>query len=298
MSNDYKKETRKQYLHYFRFWFIVIVVLAVVAVICTVLFKSDSSEGRSNYNAPAERVYDYADVLTDDEEEMLRSQIAEAQERLRMDIVIVTIYESVEGEEADAIYGSPYWELNMETLADDFWDENGFGYNKDFEGDGILLLHNWYEGQNGEHLSSSGKAEQRLSVDDIDRIIDPVSMYYGTDPYKAYSKFVDEAVSVLGGSRYTGFVYWLVTFLIATVTAFIYAFAILKTDKAKNTTTASTYVAGGKPVMRVSRDDFIRKHVATRHVPRDSGSSGGSSGGGGHHTSSSGASHGGGSRRN
>ena len=73
----------------------------------------------------------------------------------------------------------------------------------------------------------------------------------------------------------------------------------LRSKEGKNTTTATTYIAGGKPVMNLQRDDFIRKHVSQRRIQTSSSSSGSRSGGGygGAHHSSGGHSHGGGSHR-
>ena len=299
MGNDYKREARKEYLRYFRVWFIIVGILAVIAAISVGVRISANNAPRSNVSAPAERVYDYANVLTDDEEEKLRSQISEVEQRLHMDIVIVTFNASVEGDEAREQFGSRYWETNMQTLADDFWDENGYGYNKSFEGDGMLLLHNWYEGQNGEHLSTSGKAERYLSSSDIDRLLYPVDRYYDTDLYRAYSGFLD-AVADMFDNSFTGYLTLLLgAALLSTIVAAVYAGVGLHNTKAKDTTAVNEYVAGGKPVMRFKRDDFIRKHVTQRRIESSSGGGGRSSsgGGGGHHTSRSGASHGGGSHR-
>ena len=300
MGKDYRREARKEYLRYFRVWFIVVGVLAVLAAgrAGVVRLMADNAP-RANGSAPAERVYDYADVLTDEEEEKLRNQIAKVEKRLRMDIVIVTFNESVEGEEAADRFGSPYWEDNMQTLADDFWDKYGYGYNKNFEGDGMLLLHNWYEGQNGEHLSTSGKAEWNLTGRDIDRLLDRVDWYYDTDLYRAYSEFVEAVAEMFDDSIQVDSSYLLGAAFLSTIAALVYAAVGLSHTKAKDTTAANAYVVDGKPSMRLKRDDFIRKHVTQRHIERSSSGGGGgrSGGGGGHHTSSSGASHGGGSHR-
>lgn len=92
---------------------------------------------------------------------------------------------------------------------------------------------------------------------------------------------------------------WVLVFVVPVVIAGIYAAANLNQKKAQNTTAVNAYVEGGKPVLKASSDDFIRKSVVTRKIETNSGggSSRSSSGGGGHHRSSSGASHGGGSRR-
>lgn len=301
MGNDIRKEARKQYFHYFRIWFIAIAVLLVAAVAVGVAHGI-----RFNLSAPAERVYDYADVLTDAEENDLRRRIAELEDELHIDIVLVTCNQSMEGEEAMRQYGyrSVEWEQNIKDYADDFWDENKYGYNKGFEGDGCILVHNWYEGQNGEYLSLSGRVEDRFSIDDIDTVMDAVDEYYATDPYRAYLAYVNKTADLMSAGE-TGLVRlpFVTVILLPLIAALVYALVNLHQKPAKDTTTANTYVEGGKPVIKGRSDDFIRKSVVTRRIESGSSGGGGSSrssshsGGGGHHVSRSGASHGGGSRR-
>ncbi len=255
---------------------------------------------RANNEAPKERVYDYADVLTDAEEKDLREYIAKTERELHIDIVLVTFSQSVEGQEAMEQYGlrSADWEQNMRDLADDFWDENKFGYNAGFEGDGVLLLHNWYEGQNGEHLSTSGRVEERFSLHDIDEVLYAVDEYYDTDSYKSYRAYVKEVARLMDDSLSLPFSWGLVAIL-PVIVAIIYAVSGASQKKAENTVAVNAYVAGGRPELRNKEDMLIRKNVAARKIETDSGSGGGGghSGGGGHHTSSGGASHGGGSHR-
>ena len=306
MGTDYKKEAIRQYLKYFRVWFIIIAVLVVVLAMVAGIWNMTHRFSRTNMEAPEERVYDYADVLTDGEEDRLRSQIAQMEQKLGMDIVIVTIDQPVEGESAKEKYGynTTRWEDNMRDLADDFWDYNYYGFNASYlidhiEGDGVLLLDNRYAGQRGEHLSTSGEAERQISSRDIDNILwDTVDVYYDTDPYRAYSSFVSELEVYLGGRREAPFP-WVGVILGPVFVMLFYIAWGSSQDKTKKTTTAYTYLAEGKPVINDRRDVFIRKNVVTRHIPRSTSSGGGghSSGGGGHHHSSSGASHGGGSHR-
>ena len=81
MDRETKREALKQYLHYFRFWFIGAgIALALFAAGgVSRLFKT--SVGRTNHAAPVERVYDKADVLTDAQEEKLRKLIAETERK-------------------------------------------------------------------------------------------------------------------------------------------------------------------------------------------------------------------------
>lgn len=298
MENDFRKEARKQYLHYFRFWFIGIGILALLCIGFGIMKRNRGEVPRTNDQAPAERVYDYADVLTDTQEEELRRYIAETERKLQIDIVLVTFSQSVEGEEAMREYGlrSQSWEQNMQDIADDFWDENHYGYNQGFEGDGVLLLHNWYEGQNGEHLSTSGSVERAFSSRDIDRVLDAVDQYYDTDPFKAYKAYVKRVDSLLDSSLQLPFSWWTVLIL-PVIIALGYAISGSAQKKAENTVAVNAYVAGGKPEINEKSDELLRKNVAVRKIETASSGAGSGGGGGGHHHSSSGASHGGGSHR-
>lgn len=300
MGVNYRKEARNQFLQYFRVWFIIIGILLIIAVALSGIRRLTDNASRGNTESPSERVYDEAGILSAEEEEKLRSQIAKAEERLRMDIVIVTIDQPMEGREAmreqDAV--SPELEDVMEAYADNFWDDNHYGYNKSYEGDGVILVDNVYEGQGYWQLSTSGKAEKALGDYDIDRLLDVVYRYYDYSPYRGYSEFVDALVKELG-TRGSAPLPWIVVVVVPVIVALVFATGNLNQSKAKNTTAVNAYVVGGKPVMKGQKDEFLRKHVTSRRIQTSSGSSGSgrSSGGGGHHTSRSGASHGGGGRR-
>lgn len=303
MSDNYKKEAIKQYFHYFRIWFIVVGVVAAVTVVIGIIHFIGNSAGRTNTSAPRERVYDNANILTDAEEEKLREYIAKKEAKYKADFVIMTFSQPVEGEEA-LQYGcrSTDWESNMTDIADDFWDENDYGFNKGFNGDGSILIDNRYEGQRGEWLSSSGKVEDALSTRAVENVLYAVDDYYDSDPCRAYMRYIDTVCSYLDGDKFevNGY-YYLGALFISVIVAAVYASSHLGKNKARDTTTANAYVAGGKPVMNNVRDEFIRKNVVKRHIETSSGSGGGggrsSGGGGGHHTSHSGASHGGGGHR-
>lgn len=301
MGEDLKKEARRQYLKYFRVWFVVIGILVLVNIGLWLYRAALDRVPRANREAPAERVYDYGDMLTVEQEEELRAYIARKEKRYKIDIVLVTMRQPVEGREAQEEYGyrSPYWEQNMQDLADDFWDEHRYGYNKGFEGDGALLLDNRYEGQRGEHLSTSGRVEYAFDVEDVNDVLDGVDRYYDTDPFKAYKAYVDGVCGKMGHSMMSpgSILLCLVGTLVATL---VYAASHMSPRLAEDTTRVNTYVEGGKPELKHKSDNFVRKSLTKRHIETSSSgssSSGRSSGGGGHHRSSSGASHGGGSRR-
>lgn len=301
MGYNYKLEARKQYFKNFRILFICVGLFIVALIAVRLLLSSASNSPRKNTKAPAERVYDYADILTQEEEDRLRSQISTAEKKLRMDIVLVTLNQPMSGEAAmyenDAT--SPKLEKVMEAYADNFWDDNKYGYNKSFEGDGLILVDNVYEGQAYWHISTSGIAEDKLSSYEIDQLLDKLDRYYvDGKPYKGYSEFVSAVVDRFE-LRYAIPIFWLfVTIILPLVVAAIYYAKNKKQYKAQDTTMANTYVMGGIPVMNSMKDELLRKNVTQRHIQTSSGGhSSGHSGGGGHHYSRSGASHGGGGRR-
>ena len=243
-------------------------------------------------SAPKERVYDFADVLTDAEEKNLREYISRKEPLIQADIVLVTIKEDVES----GAYG---WETAMMNYADDFYDQKLYGYDV-VNGNGVLLLDNWYDGQAGSWLSTCGNVYYRFGDYEINRVLDAV--YYGLDDgaYEAYLDYIDTVYYLMADESQTESASLSLGMILGLpfIVALIYALVNLRQSKAKVTTQANTYVEGGRPVMRVSRDDFIRKHVVTRRIETNSGSrSGGHSGGGGGHRSSGGVSHGGGGRR-
>ncbi len=306
---DVKAEAKKQYLNYFKVWFIILGILVVCALVKLVggLLKGDAIE-RTNMEAPAERVYDNADVLSDAEEEKLRELIAKYEPQIGCDIVLMTIDQPVEGAEAQRKYDYRYtdWELNMRDIADDFFDYEGYGYDN-VNYSGALILDNWYKGQGGTWLSTTGKVYEKFGDYEINQVLDEI--YYaidgGSSAYKAYKKGIEELVAQMDGDTallrgVSMGVFVIVAIILPIIVAAIFIAAKMKVKEGVVTTTSNTYVDGNARV-NGQRDDFIRKSVSTRVIQTSSSSggsrSGGSSGHGGSHRSSSGRSHGGGGRR-
>ena len=190
----------------------------------------------------------------------------------------------------------------MRDYADDFYDEAGYGYNK-LHGDGLLLLDNWYIDENGSQkgnwLSTCGRVYELFGNWEINQVLNAMDRKVDTDPYQAYHDSIAEACRLMASLENGSIgIPWLLIIILPAVVAFIYAMTKLHQAPAKDTTTATTYVEGGKPVMREQRDDFIRKNVTSVRIQTSGGSSTSShSGGGGGHVSRSGVSHGGGGHR-
>ena len=179
MEKDIKREALRRYLKYFKVWFIIAGILAVITIGVAVVHLLTPKTVRGNSQDPTERVFDYADMLTDEEEQSLREYIAECEEKIQADIVIVTISESVEYDLqnpglAEAFHakevGSTDWSTAMRDLADNFYDYNNFGYDK-VHGNGVLLLDNAYEGQKGSWLSTCGNVYDYFGDYEIDQAL-------------------------------------------------------------------------------------------------------------------------------
>lgn len=293
----------KQYFSYFKWLFIPLGILAVITGIATAVHAFSAQEGyvRKNLDAPSQRVYDYADVLTDTEEEKLEALIAKREAQTGCDIVLVVIEESVLDKYGYTANTDSNWEKAMMRYADDFYDLNDFGYNK-VHGDGVLLLDNWYEGslgsEKGSWLSTCGKVYHRYSSYMIDEVLDDVYYTLNRDrdnAYAAYKTYIENIYREMSGKEYQISLSPMLLFVISLVVAGIFIAVHLKSKEGKKTTTASTYVENGSVKFHESRDELINKFVTKRVIQSDSG--GGSRGGGGGHISSSGVSHGGGGRR-
>lgn len=308
MEKDIKREALRQYFKYFKIWFIIAGILAVITIGAAVVHALTPKPVRGNGQEPTERVYDYADMLTEEEEQSLREYIAECEEKIQADIVIVTIAESVEYDLQDpdlpeAFHakevGSTDWSTAMRDLADNFYDYNNYGYNK-VHGNGVLLLDNSYEGQKGSWLSTCGNVYDYFGDYEIDQALYAVDDYIDESPYRAYKNCISYVTRTMEESQESmpmTFAPWI---LVGLVVALIYAVVNLHQNKAKDTTATNQYVDGKKPKINDTRDQYLRKNVVTRRIETSSSSGGSSHRSGGHggsHRSSSGVSHGGGGHR-
>ena len=308
MEKDIKREALRQYFKYFKIWFIIAGILAVITIGAAGVHALTPKPVRGNGQEPTERVYDYADMLTEEEEQSLREYIAECEEKIQADIVIVTISESVEYDLQDpdlpeAFHakevGSTDWSTAMRDLADNFYDYNNYGYNK-VHGNGVLLLDNSYEGQKGSWLSTCGNVYDYFGDYEIDQALYAVDDYIDESPYRAYKNCISYVTRTMEESQESmpmTFAPWI---LVGLVVALIYAAVNLHQNKAKDTTATNQYVDGKKPKINDTRDQYLRKNVVTRRIETSSSSGGSSHRSGGHggsHRSSSGGSHGGGGHR-
>ncbi|MDE5866790.1 MAG: TPM domain-containing protein, partial [Lachnospiraceae bacterium] len=280
----------KEYFRHFRFLFIAFVIIIALGIFSNIikLAESGSSERTNTESTTEERVFDYADVLTDEEEDKLRAQIAEREKQIQADIVLVTLNESLKEYARSYFPDAPYSEFTM-IYADNFYEEHKFGYNKPI-GDGVLLLDNIYREDDGRvytWMCTTGKAEDRYSTRMIDRILDVFYENVDTNPYLAYKTFVDNVYYDMSDSVPMAVdIPPYLSYLCAAVVTLIYIIINLSSRKGMKTVNTRTYVNGGQPNYKRREDTFLRKNVTSRTIETSSGGSGGhsSGGGGGHHT--------------
>lgn len=281
----------KQFFSYFKIVFIALGVLLIVTVVTT-LTKGNIKYDRKNDKAPTQRVYDYAEVLTQEQEDELEKLIAKRENQIGCDIVLVTINESLYEKYGITEDTDANWERCITRYAEDFYQDNGFGYDEPgIDGDGALLLHNWYPDEKGSHLTHGGRVWEHYDDDMIGEVLDEVYYRALSNPYDAYRYYIEDMYNEMSGKGNA--IPPVMILLCAVLVSGIFVCMHIKSKEGTKTTTETTYVENNSIKYNIKRDELKNKYVTSRVIPKSS--SGGSGGGGGR---SSGGSHmGGGSRR-
>ena len=267
------------------------------------------------FDSEEQKVYDDADLLTEEEEAELQDLLVETAQRIEQDLIIVTT-DDAEGKSS------------ME-YADDFFDEHGFGYEKS-NGSGVLYLIDMDNRQ--IYISTAGTGIEQYTDNEIESTLDVLYEHVSNqDYYGSCTAFVKEAEKCLigGESADNGYydseresfvdydssdykkIRWqdslaeafrpgtlFMNLGIAAVIAGIITLIISHNRKTQTTVSSRTYLKQGSLHQNEHTDFFTHTTVVTRKIEHDNNNSSGG-GGGGHsssHSSSSGASHGGGGR--
>lgn len=292
-----------RFLRRFKVCLIILGVLAViyfgVAGIHSLVGGLRNGERQNGECTTEQRVFDQADVLSDEEEEKLQKLIAKRERQTGCDIVLVTLNESLREyayERQEYVAEDKY----VMIYADDFYDEHLFGYDKP-QGSGVLLLDNLYREDDGfaySWLSTAGKAEGKYSSGMIDHLLEKSYRWSKVSPYRGYRAYINQFYHDMNGFGLVSINFSVpVIFVLSFVMAVIFVVCNLGSEAGKKTTTAKTYVKGGKVKMNHREDRFIRKNVVQHRIQTNSGGGGSGGGGGGHHVSGGGVSHGGGGHR-
>jgi len=248
-----------------------------------------------------DKVYDFADLLTDIEEDNLYNQVKEYISDTNYDLALVTTNENPKN--------------SAMAYADDFFDYNGFGKNE--TRDGIVIL---IDMLNRElYVSTSGYAIVLYDDFRIERILDSGYSYITKEDYfNTFSSMIDTMsnyydlgfpgdnldieIDEFGNVTYIKYMPYQLIFVISIIITIIVPIVLYNKSRLKiKSISVISYLRLNK--LTVKKDELINTYVNKRR--RETSSSSGrysgrsSSGGGGssYHTSSSGRSHGGGGRR-
>ncbi len=221
-------------------------------------------------------VEDYAELMTDEEEALLTEKFEAFCDEYEMEIAVVTI---------NYLVGK-----TAREYADDFYDNNGYGYGEN--DDGLLALYvDGAEGEREIYITTHGKAINEITDADIDYITDVMIMYLSAGEFaEAFEAFVDETTDVVKVSVS------LIWIPLSLAIGIVIVFFVLKTMASSNKSVirkadAKDYVRSGSMVVTGSYDNFLFNNVT--RVARPKNTSSGSS----THTSSSGRTHGGGGKK-
>jgi len=252
----------------------------------------------------SEKIYDFSNILTDEEEQLLKTKIDKFIEDNNMDMVIVTDSFAYSNDRQNEVY------------ADDFYDYNDFGLNIEYYS-GVLLLRNTYSLDPYYHMSTSGNAQMYLNDSRINYILDNIyDDIHSGNYYEGFSKWITYTDNyVKQGLPSTASNYYLdktgnmhrvkpkyhPPLGIAFISGLAVSLTIVLIMVAKNKMVKKAYKAGeylDQDSINITKreDTFLRSHTTSYTVSSSSG--GGHHGGGGHsfHHGSSGFSHGGGGR--
>ena len=290
----------KKFVQIFKIPLLIFTVLLVAGVVCKVitLRRPEVTYVRENTEAlTQERVFDVADKLTPEEEDSLRAKIRVAEDQCGIDIIVVTLDQTLEeyAKSYESIIG--YVEPYQYTMvyADNFYDEGKFGYNAP-HGDGLILVDNWYREVDGgvyTWVSTSGRVVNELDTYCVESILDTCLEYVEDDPAYAYEYFVDLVVDYMDPNENLGDTLGGFSFIVGIVAAVIFFAVNRGGKKGKKTVEVRTYVKNGNANIREGQDIFLTKTMQRRKIETQSSRSGG----GGGHVSVGGHSHGGGGHR-
>lgn len=256
------------------------------------------------------KVYDYADLLTDQQEKTVKDRILKLIDKYDYDIFIVTIdYNDISYSTSDPSM----------SFIEDFGDYNGFGIahgnDPDWGMDYVALLID--EDNETIWMDVKGKKCMGIYTDDIqDVILDNAFNYYvNYENYRTVDSFInsierygnknshetiyDENSVVYGNeNKASKFIFSLfkAIFISAIITTITVIVVLKREHKLVSIGRTADQYSNGSLNLKNSKDTFIRHYTTKVRVNNDSHSGGGHSGGTHSHSSHSGSHHSGGGR--
>lgn len=248
------------------------------------------------YVDASEKIYDFSDILTDEEENNLKKLIDNYITHTNMDMVIVTV---------DLPYS---YDAKNEEYAADFYDYNDFGLDFD-KYSGVLLLRNTYEPNKYFNVYMFGNAQLYYNFDRSEDMLDNIYFDLSHDfYYDGFSTFISNYLAFYNQGipsdmkdyyvnedgylteMFNPPIFWIFVGS-AVISILSICVMVSKNKMIKVATKARDYLNKDTVEFTDSRDEFINSRTTSYVMSSSSGGSSGG-GGGGHH--SSGGSSGGG----
>lgn len=266
----------------YRNFIIILVIIAIASIAGYNVLNKARNRQRERTNDDCkitERLFDYADKLNDREEAKLRDLIAEYEQKLSMDIVIITLED---GEDfSDIGLGSKYYG-SSQTLSETFCDYYMVGWedwstNHYQATTSIVIAANWTTGD--AWMCTSGRAKNQISNSRVSDVVQGGCEFLRNDPLRGFTFMIEKTAKAMQGFPVIPIP---VVVLGCIIISAIFFAANYSKPAGKNTTTCETYVEGGAAKILNRQDVFIRKTVTHRTISSSSGGGGGGGGGGSH----------------
>lgn len=217
-----------------------------------------------------QRIYDFAKLLTPQEIEELEELSAKYSAKRETDFIILTTDDTGDSD--------------VVGYMEDFYDENGLGYDKDHGNCGILTV----DMHNREvYLAGFYKAETYLDDSRLDRIRNKITPdLSGGDYYNAFRTFIKTSYKYMGvrpGVNPDNILFnlWF-QIIVSLMTAGIIVGFMAYSSGGRMTVGGSTYKDGRRSRIIARRDDYIRTSTTRHKKPSTDGNgTGGFMGGGG-----------------
>lgn len=256
----------------------------IITLIISLLFIPFITPGVQAAKETKQRIYDEADLLTQDEIADLEKLSKKHSEKRKTDFIILTTQEG-------------FNQVELKKYMSDTVDEKEFGYDKKDESVVIMTID---ISSNEVYIAGFGKAEKRLSNDRVELVLDKVIPYLSrNENIKAFNAFIENSsdyVSYISGINPENPVYNSgIQLIIALVVGGIIVGMMLYRSSAKITTTSRTYQDVENTRILNRQDRYIRTTVTKTRKPKNNSSGGGGRGSGGGVTGG-GRSHSGGGR--
>lgn len=246
-----------------------LIVVVILGILMGLLGKKASgylyinTESRKNTECTlTQRVFDEADVLTDEEEKNLEALIAEKEKLIGGDIVLITTNDA----SLDTME-------KLRDYAQNYYKENKIGWDKPV-GSGAIYVDDWETRYTW--LATRGTVKDKLSKDNTDYIVDKTNDIVNKNPYKAYTRLINLLADETQRSPLFHInisPIWVALGCLIVAIAFV-AFQ-LSGQVGKDTVGKSTYVKKDGVRLNDKQDLFLHSHVTRtkRETDNDSGSS-------------------------